>query len=136
MQVLEAERAESSALDDEVLRLEDDLSAVTSELDVLQQASSGVSTDALDILAALRCDWRKRCRSGTCQCAQPLEEITTVHAAMRVTVKEIDEFLVHAVCSSSVQPHVTLNMPKRQQNDNEVPPLNCGGIRHGRRHRR
>jgi hypothetical protein len=64
MQVLEAERAESSALDDEVLRLEDDLSAVTSELDALQQASSGVSTDAIDILAALRCDWRKRCRSG------------------------------------------------------------------------
>ncbi len=64
LQVLEAERAESSALDGEIARLEEDLAAVTSELDAVQQASSGASTDALNSLASLRCEWRKRCRSG------------------------------------------------------------------------
>lgn len=63
-QALEAERAETAALDAEAARLEADFVAATSELDILQQASSGASTETLDDLTSMRGAWRKRCRTG------------------------------------------------------------------------
>jgi len=63
-EALEAERAETAALDAEAARLEADFVAATSELDILQQASSGASTETLDDLTSMRGAWRKRCRTG------------------------------------------------------------------------
>jgi chromosome segregation ATPase len=63
-EVLDAERAESAALQAEIRRLDEELNASLCTLEELQMQSTESSFEMLATLDTLRCAWKKRCRSN------------------------------------------------------------------------
>ena len=62
-EVLDAERAESAALQAEIMRLDEELNASLCTLEELQTQNAESSFEMLATLDKLRCAWKKRCRT-------------------------------------------------------------------------